>query len=87
MLLLRWSHVKTAAAVSALFIFVNSASGLAGHIGSGRHLPASLPWLALAAVIGGLLGSHLGVRHLPPLWMKRMLTVVLVIAAAKLLFT
>lgn len=85
LVLLRWSDMKTAAAVSALFIFVNSASGLAGHVQSGQSLPTSLPLLAFAAVAGGLLGSHLGVRHLPPLWMRRVLTAVLGVAAAKLL--
>ena len=39
LLLIRWARTKTAAAVSALFILVNSASGLRGNLASTRRLP------------------------------------------------
>jgi hypothetical protein len=39
LLLMRWARTKTAAAVSALFILVNSASGLLGNLASTRRLP------------------------------------------------
>ena len=39
LLLMNWSETKTAAGVSALFIFVNSASGLAGNYGQVSVLP------------------------------------------------
>ena len=39
MIFLRWSKTKTASAVSALFILVNSIAGLLGNISSTKQLP------------------------------------------------
>jgi uncharacterized membrane protein YfcA len=81
---MRWAPAKTASAVSALFILVNSLAGLAGSWAGTRSLPEqSLP-LAAAAIGGGALGSWLGSRHLSPTWIKRLLAIVLAIAGAKL---
>src|SRR5438874_3443375 len=44
-----WARAKTAAAVSALFILVNSASGLLGNLSSTKHFPAFAIVLAVAA--------------------------------------
>lgn len=83
---LRWDRVKTIAAVSAAFILVNSAAGLAGHVGRTRSLPDAAWPLALAAVAGGAAGSYLGSARLPQTAIKRLLAVVLFIAGVKLLF-
>ncbi len=83
---MRWAPVKQAAAVSALFILVNSSAGLAGNWSSTQHLPSVGPWLAIAAITGGTLGSHFGSRRFNPVVIKRLLAVVLTIAGAKLLF-
>lgn len=82
-----WATAKTAAAVSALFILVNSVSGLAGNLSSTQHLPTFAPVLALAAICGGSLGSHFGSRRFHHVVIKRMLAIVLFIAGAKLMFT
>ena len=82
---LRWARAKTAAAVSALFILVNSVAGLLGDIASTKRFPAGAPVLALAAVLGGAVGSYWGSRHLPPAAIKRCLAVVLLIAGTKLI--
>src|SRR5205085_3569413 len=37
LLLLKWADMKQTAAISALFIFVNSLSGLAGQLSKGVH--------------------------------------------------
>lgn len=87
LLFLRWATTKQAAAVSALFILLNSAAGLAGAWSSTRHLPSYAWVLAIAAVAGGTLGSHLGSRRFEPVRIKRLLAVVLLIAGAKLLLT
>lgn len=86
LLLMGWAATKHAAAVSALFILVNSAAGLAGWSSSGQPWPA-LPWWALlaAAGIGGAVGATLGSRYFEPVWIKRLLAAVLVIAGLKLL--
>jgi len=84
LLLLRWAEPKTAAAVSAPFIFVNSAAGLAGHVASLRNLPAAWPWLALAAVAGGMIGARWGSRVAPAVRLRPALALVLTLAAVKL---
>ena len=86
MLFCRWAKVKEVAAVSALFILLNSSSGLAGYVQSGRHLPDFAWPLAVVVAIGGLIGSRLGSRHLPARGIAMLLAVVLVIAGTKLVF-
>lgn len=83
----RWADTKTAAAVSAPFIFVNSAAGLLGHAGSWQHLPAGWPWLAVAVAAGGLLGSRWGSRVARPAQLRPALALVLVVASVKLVLT
>jgi uncharacterized membrane protein YfcA len=87
LLMMRWAQTKTAAAVSALFILVNSASGLAGNFTSTRRLPPFALALAVAVIIGGSAGSYFGSRRFPHTVIKRLLAVVLLIAGAKLIFT
>lgn len=86
LLLMRWADAQTSAAVSALFILVNSFAGLVGNISSTRALPTFVLPLALTAVLGGACGSYLGSRHLPHAAIQRALAVVLVIAGDKLIF-
>jgi len=83
----RWAQAKRAAAVSALFILLNSVAGLAGNLASTRQLPAEILPLLAAAAAGGFIGSYLGSRHWGPAWIKRFLAAVLVIAGLKLIFT
>ena len=85
LLFANWSETKTAAGVSALFILVNSVSGLIGNYAQVSILPvAALPWIAVA-VIGGLIGSRIGARRLSSLALRRVLAVVLLFAAFKLI--
>lgn len=83
----RWSDTKTAAAVSAPFIFVNSAAGLLGHVRSLEHLSISWPWLAVAATAGGLLGSRWGSSVARPAQLLPALALVLLVASVKLVLT
>ena len=76
-----------AAAVSALFILVNSISGLAGYFTSNHYIPALGIIVAPTAVIGGILGSHFGSRRFPVRLISLLLATVLVIAGSKLIFT
>ncbi len=85
MLLAKWARTKAAAAVSAVFILVNSISGLAGNITATKHLPQAV-WLFLAAaLLGGTLGSYLGSRRFSAGWIKKLLAIVLTIAGLKIL--
>lgn len=87
LLFMHWARTKTAAAVSALFILVNSISGLLGNFASTRNFPTFAVILLAAAAIGGSLGSYFGSRRLDPVVIKRLLAVVLLIAGTKLIFT
>lgn len=87
LIFMRWARTKTAAAVSAPFILLNSASGLAGNLSATKSFPA-FAWALVAAVVaGGTIGSWLGSRRLAHGVIKRLLSVVLTIAGLKLIFT
>jgi uncharacterized membrane protein YfcA len=86
LLFCRWATIRGAAAVSALFILVNSIAGLVGYVSSGRPVPGFAWILAVAAVIAGTLGSHLGSRRFPVRTISLMLATVLVLAGCKLIF-
>lgn len=83
----RWAHAKPAAAVSAVFILVNSIAALIGHLGAARSLPSGIVLYALAAVLGGWVGARLGSVHLSPSTICRVLGAVLLVAGCKLLLT
>jgi len=85
-LLLRWGSIKQAAAVSALFIWVNSAAGLAGQMQSGITL-APESWIYVTiALLGGLFGAYVGSSVLKNRSLKYLLAGVLLLASAKLIF-
>lgn len=86
LLLFRWASLKEAAAVSALFIFVNSVSGLAG-LKTWIPLDQSqmLYWL-VASLVGGFLGARWGAGIASNVKVKWILALVLVIASLKLWF-
>jgi uncharacterized membrane protein YfcA len=86
MLLCRWARTKNVAAVSVLFILVNSTTGLLGFLSSGKTVPSFTWTFAVFAVSGGLLGSWLGARRFPVRTIQLLLAAVLLIAGGKLLF-
>ena len=85
-LLLYWGNMKEAAAVSALFIWVNSFSGLLGQLSSGVELYPIAGVMVVVAIIGGLAGSYLGSRKWNNLILEYCLGTVLISASIKLLF-
>ena len=85
LLLAGWAETKTAGGVSALFILVNSISGLAGNYGQLATLPQSVWFWIGAAVIGGIVGSGLGAKRFDSLMLRRVLALVLLFAGAKLM--
>ena len=86
-LLMKWGKVKEAAAVSALFIWVNSAAGMGGQLTSGVKIDYQAFVLVGIAVIGGFLGGYLGSKKMNNKVLRYMLAVVLAIASVKLFFT
>jgi len=85
-LLLHWGNMKEAAAVSALFIWVNSASGLFGQFTTGITLSMQSFILVAIAIIGGFFGSYYGSKKFNNQGLKYLLAIVLIIACAKLMF-
>ncbi|MBI4355885.1 MAG: sulfite exporter TauE/SafE family protein [Candidatus Omnitrophica bacterium] len=85
LLFLNWATPKQAAASSAGFIVLNSAAALIGRATrQGIQYDALWP-LLLAAGVGGVVGARLGANHFSGRTLKRLLAVVLLVAAAKLL--
>ncbi len=87
LLFMGWANSKTAAAVSALFILLNSVAGLLGTLSNTPSMPSFLLPLLLVAGLGGFVGSYFGSRKLNSHSIKRVLAVVLFIAGTKLLLT
>ncbi len=87
LLLSHWAPVRQTAAVSAAFILVNSLAGLAGNFASVQHLPPEIPVLAVAAAVGGIIGSELGSRRARPTVLRYLLAAVLAVAGCKMIFT
>jgi uncharacterized membrane protein YfcA len=87
LLFCRWAHIRQAAAVSALFIWVNSVAGLTGYFTKVHSIPSLGLILAAAAIIGGIIGSHLGSRRFAVRVISLFLATVLLIAGTKLIFT
>lgn len=85
-LLMRWGTMKEAAAVSALFIWVNSASGMIGQLVKGTTFNAYSWLFVLLAVIGGYLGGYIGSKKMNNKNLRYLLAFVLVLASVKLFF-
>ena len=88
LLLKKWATPKGAAATSALFIWVNSLAGLGGATLSGQ---LALEWGVLfpfvaAVLVGGFIGSRYGAEIAPHQMVRKLLVVVLVVAAARRVF-
>ncbi|GAB4525540.1 MAG: sulfite exporter TauE/SafE family protein [Anaerolineales bacterium] len=83
-ILTHWGRVKQASAVAAVFIFVNSASGLIGRLLGGNF---ALDSLGLALLPAGLLaafgGAYLGANKFSGVAVRRLLGLVLVFAIGK----
>jgi len=87
LLLLKWTDQKETAAISALFIFVNSMSGLAGQLTKGIQFTTDMYTYVVIAFVGGLVGAYFGALKFRQVILKNVLATVLVLAAYKLLFT
>ncbi|MEX2235197.1 MAG: sulfite exporter TauE/SafE family protein [Cyclobacteriaceae bacterium] len=84
--LLNWGEAKKISALASLFILVNSISGLAGQVTRTQEIDWRVIGPLLVAVfIGGQIGSRLGARKFDPLYIKRITSLVIFIAAIKIL--
>ncbi|NOT74056.1 MAG: sulfite exporter TauE/SafE family protein [Cyclobacteriaceae bacterium] len=85
--MLRWSEPRRISALASLFIMVNSIGGLAGQFN--RGVP-ELSWqflvpLLLAVLVGGQIGSRLGVRKFDPVYIRRITAVLILVAGINIL--
>ncbi|MDQ3682253.1 MAG: sulfite exporter TauE/SafE family protein, partial [Bacteroidota bacterium] len=87
LILLKWADMKQAAAISALFIFVNSLAGLVGQFTKGIRFSPDMYMYVTIAFVGGLLGAYFGSLRFKQTILKYTLALVLMLAAYKLLFT
>jgi len=86
LLLLKWTDMKQTAAISALFIFVNSVAGLAAQLQKGIHFSTEMYGFVAVAFVGGLAGAYFGALRFKHVVLKYLLSIVLAIASYKLLF-
>jgi len=86
-LLLGWGNVKETAAVSALFIWVNSMAGMAGLLSTGITFSDQLVPFVAIALIGGLIGGFVGSHKWSLKSLKLALSIVLIMACFKLILT
>ncbi|MBL0013201.1 MAG: sulfite exporter TauE/SafE family protein [Flavobacterium sp.] len=87
LLLLGWATMKQTAAVSALFILVNSVAGLLGFISKGESLPMSSLFVIAIVAVGGILGGYFGSKKFNTVTLRNFLALVLGIAIVKLYTT
>lgn len=87
LLMLGWTNVRQTAALSALFIFVNSVAGYIGTLGLSFSFDKSL-WLFIpGTIVAGMLGSYYGSHRFNVRIVKNLLTFVLAGAALKLILS
>ena len=87
LLLLKWTDMKQTGAISAIFIFVNSLSGLAGQLTKGIHFSTDMYLYVGIAFVGGIGGAYFGSLKFGQNVLKYVLAAVLIVASYKLLFT
>lgn len=85
-LLFRWGNLKETAAVSALFIVVNSIAGIIGLFNQKVVWPNEILYWVPVVLIGGLAGAYWGSRKANNTALKYVLSLVLFFAALKLIF-
>lgn len=86
----RWGTPREIASACSLFIFVNSAAGLAGQA-SKLQLESIVElslvyWpLFVAVIIGGLSGAMIGKNFIQPVWIKRLTAILILYVSVRLL--
>lgn len=86
LLMMGWATMQQTAAISAIFIFLNSASGMLGQLKNGFDLAPSMFIIIAFVLVGGWLGAYMGSSRFKTTELKFILALVLVLAVSKLLF-
>lgn len=82
---------KTVAGITSGFILVNSIAGLGGQMMKAGEYSPLTGWveawpLFLVVIIGGQIGTRLGVYKLPETWIKRLTAVLIMYVALRLIW-
>ena len=86
-LVLKWADNKTTAALTSLFILVNSIAGVAGVASKGLSTSPHILQMLLVTIFAAFIGSYLGSKKLNSSMLNKFLASVLIIAAIKLYLT
>lgn len=89
--LVRWDNATRIAAFASLYIFANSIAGLSGQLikngADTAFQAASAYWpLLIAVLIGGQIGSHIGLRLFSEIWLRRATALLVAYVAVRLLW-
>jgi uncharacterized membrane protein YfcA len=85
LLVLHWTQVKVISGIAAAFILVNSIAGLLGMMSTNTPFHPALPLWMLVVLVGGAIGAEYGSKRLGNPAIKRLLSIVLLIAAIKMI--
>ena len=89
--MIRWADAKRIAAFASLYILINSITGIAGQLVKAGPVslmnPIAQYWsLMLAVLIGGQIGSYLGLKLLSATWLRRLTALLVGYVAIRLLW-
>jgi uncharacterized protein len=89
--LIRWSDARRISAFASIYILINSIAGIAGQLAKGGPAsfvgPLSTYWpLMVAVLIGGQIGSHIGVKLLSPRLLRGLTALLVGYVAITLLY-
>jgi len=84
LILFHWANLKESAAASALFILLNSISGLTALVSGGFILDPRIALWVIVGIVGGIAGSYTGSFKINPEKLKFVLASVLLMASIKL---
>ena len=89
--MIRWADAKRIAAFASLYILINSITGIAGQLVKAGPVSLMNPtveyWpLMLAVLIGGQMGSYLGLKLLSATWLRRLTALLVGYVAIRLLW-
>lgn len=85
LLILGWANVKETAAISAIFIFLNSASGIIGLMTTSISISPQLYTWIIVASLGGIFGAYSGSFKFSLIRLRYLLAFVLLLASFKLI--
>jgi len=83
LLLMHWATPEETCGVSAALVLVNSSAALLTNVSAVLFLPADVIYWAPAALVGGWIGTELGLRGLPIVGLRPLSAVILVLGGLR----